>query len=175
MIPNIEDLTEPPVVGQMYMVPCVFSTSWTEWDSSGGEWQPVTGPPHSDAEYINVDKTHYHYDTRFLSEAQIRTIDKGAWLFAGDPIKAIATHYTKLERRPLVCQRAVLHFKREPWSADLENGYADKRVKCGTCPHRGLPLLSLPREPGTDIVTCPGHGLRWDLKTGALVRPSANL
>ena len=33
-------------------------------------------------------------------------------------------------------------------------------------------LLSLPREEGTDIVTCPGHGLRWDLKTGQLVLPA---
>ena len=58
----------------------------------------------------------------------------------------------------------------QPWLPDLESKYANVVAKgCRTCPHRGLPLASLPADK-RGVVTCAGHGLQWNQKTGVLVR-----
>jgi nitrite reductase/ring-hydroxylating ferredoxin subunit len=40
-----------------------------------------------------------------------------------------------------------------------------------TCPHAGGPLSEGPLDG--DVVTCPWHGSRFDVKTGALLAPPA--
>ena len=40
-----------------------------------------------------------------------------------------------------------------------------------TCPHRGGPLSQGPVEGGT--VTCPWHGSKFEIKTGAVLAPPA--
>src|ERR1039458_3152627 len=40
-----------------------------------------------------------------------------------------------------------------------------------TCPHRGGPLSE--GEVEDDVVTCPWHGSRFNIKTGALLTPPA--
>src|SRR6059036_3031436 len=40
-----------------------------------------------------------------------------------------------------------------------------------TCPHRGGPLSQGPVEGNT--VTCPWHGSKFEIKTGALLAPPA--
>lgn len=75
------------------------------------------------------------------------------------------------------CNRIAPPFNHErdiPWIMQLREEYSAAKVLCGKCPHRGLPIASMPREPGTDIVTCPGHGLRWDLSTGKLMPARLN-
>ncbi len=52
------------------------------------------------------------------------------------------------------------------WFTVLEAAYSDARMKCKTCPHRGLPLDGLPVKDG--VITCTGHGLKWNIETGAL-------
>lgn len=193
MIPNIEDLKGPPVVGKFYMVPCVVVERETiELGVPVGAY-PVQGPMHTDVEHIGFEPSHWHYDARFLSAKQ--------WLWkAGRPRRQVIRLGETTERlaaiavfgaplcdrnrslsRPVPMKRQCMRdmppvpflaLREKPsfWLKELEAAYADKRVTCGKCPHRGLPLESLPREPGTDNVVCPGHGLRWDLKTGQLVR-----
>ena len=58
-------------------------------------------------------------------------------------------------------------FMMRHWLPDLEEAYRDHRLKEGlVCPHRGGDLSGSPVIGGT--VTCPLHGLRWDLETGRL-------
>lgn len=57
------------------------------------------------------------------------------------------------------------------WLPKLEAAYADCKLKPGmVCPHRGIPLADVPAVDG--IVTCPGHGLRWNVATGELLSAS---
>jgi hypothetical protein len=170
---NIEDLTTEPIVGETYMVPCVYGTS-----SKTGVarcWMPITGPMHSDAEYIGFEPLHFHYDHRFTPDDEWRELLHHGGIFGtpGDPELNVISNRDEsrgIARRKMVCLRNVRPYPEVSFHEELNAAYADKRVTCGKCPHRGLPLLSLPREPGTDIVTCVGHGLKWDLKTGALVK-----
>ena len=54
------------------------------------------------------------------------------------------------------------------WLEKLEEAYGDHRLKPGLiCPHRGADLTGI--EPVDSVVTCPLHGLRWDLTSGKLV------
>jgi hypothetical protein len=62
-LPIVTELTEPPVVGQFYLVPCVLY-----WWSGRRAWWPVIGPKHDDVEHLNFAQPHYHLDRRFLPE-----------------------------------------------------------------------------------------------------------
>lgn len=183
MIQNIEDLTEPPTVGKFYMVPCVEVRERHDLMTPTG-WLPVTGPKHEDKEHIKFPWQHWHYDIRFLSEQQL----SGTWLSAdrifGHVIKTTIIVAGEVRPIPCISEKTTLcrlkcrrempayphHLAERSFGPELRAAYATKRVICGKCPHKGVPLSSLPREPGTNVVTCPGHGLRWDLTTGSLVR-----
>ncbi len=176
------DLKEPPVVGRMYLVPCIESThrrlGW-----SPGLW-PVIGGEHEDKQHLDFAQRHYHFDARFLSRKQVKEIRE----CSSNPATALFSRVfctTAWDDSPLGDWKAPVLVERRcmrgmPDYPDtglpriypaFPAVYAESKVKCGKCPHRGLPLESLPREPGTNIVTCPGHGLRWDLATGRLVQP----
>lgn len=186
MIPNVEDLTEPPIVGKFYMVPCI-RTQTVDGELVNNTWWPVTGPRHEDTEFIGFSKQHRHYDIRFLNNDQMdKLCNRGRHrkisFFGPDPDQPdseahnnVTTSNMEPVRRRLKCKRTQPSYSAggtstPRWIAPLSEHLSDARIKCGKCPHRGLPLLSLPREPGTDIVQCVGHGLRFDLKTGKLVK-----
>lgn len=60
---HISTLAEPPIVGRTYIVPCV---------ELAGDWWPVQGPQHADAD-LGVPMQHVHYDGRFMTAAQVFT------------------------------------------------------------------------------------------------------
>lgn len=177
--PRVTELTAPPLVGWRYLVPAVEGSGY------GGLW-PVTGPVHEDGEVIGFTREHLHYDLRFLSHEQLDELcgRNGKELFSRDfvgrpdedahAMVRTARNFEKISWVPKMCVREqpshAIDGGQAPWLGALEDHVASARVKCGTCPHRGLPLSSLPRAPGTNVVTCPGHGLSWDLTTGELVR-----
>jgi hypothetical protein len=72
------------------------------------------------------------------------------------------------------CQRRMpsfpTHISGQPieFVAGLENAYADVKLKCSKCPHRGMPLTGLPEKDG--VVVCNGHGLAWNVQSGEMVR-----
>ena len=58
-------------------------------------------------------------------------------------------------------------FMAEHWLPELEEAYRHHRIKQSlVCPHKGGDLAGSRVVNGT--VTCPLHGLRWDLRTGKL-------
>jgi hypothetical protein len=78
-------------------------------------------------------------------------------------------HNGEVVLRRRKCHREFPEYPRvlAGWMNALEKSCADLTMRNMTCPHRGMPLESCPRDG--DVVTCPGHGLRWNVKTGEMV------
>jgi hypothetical protein len=161
-------------VSSFYRVLCVHV--WAKF--YGEEWVPVIGSKHRDLE-LGVDREHWHIDWRFASEKMFVGCSRG---IAGHPhghvisndnpdqFKQSLTGLPVVKRRK--CHRVMPDFPvqpRQPWAA-ME---AAQRTRCDrlkdghTCPHRGIDLRPFEHADGTAI--CPGHGLRWDMRTGLLL------
>ncbi len=165
-------------VGKFYKVPCVKAT--TRFNLGGG-LIPIMGPLHSDAEFINFPHPHWHIDFRFLGAHAWGRVHQRR--FHGD--SACYTHVAQkdphwggpildhafgVQTRRMQCKRAfpLYPYKLATWLPKLKAAFSDHRLKPGlVCPHKGISLADCPRDG--DVVTCPGHGLRWNVKTGALV------
>lgn len=181
---HVETLTSAPVVGQRYLVPAIVYP----WFGSTEAW-PVMGPKHTDAEHIGFDVPHFHVDVRFLSDAQVRRIERRGRFGDIESIAAgypLATSRTGSEAEPhpepvfrrLTCRRPGHGYPRHAAGAHqglraLAAAYAGR--KCGrngagllVCPHKGFVLGSL--EPDAERrVVCPLHGLVVDVATGSVV------
>lgn len=174
---NIEDATEI-VVGKYYLVPTVFVPTLPK----GLQIVPVIGPAHEDAEFIKFPHRHMHPDRRFVSVKWLDYYGRGVY---GDKahwaVVYSFTFKTLLEgierdtgvreaaRERMRCKRMVTAFRKDaPWLARLESAYRDERLRDGhICPHRGISCRGV--APESDGVVCPGHGLKWNMETGALV------
>lgn len=179
-------------VGKFYKVPCVrliVSSGLDQHPAAGHEgWIPVIGPEHHDREHINFQPMHLHIDVRFVSAAVLRRYGYGdeadsARRLMGHPVSTFSDSIArsgaripfdgKVERstRYLRCRREMPDFpvaNARRFIPKLEVAHAGCKLKPGNiCPHRGIDLTPFIKEDGT--VICPGHGLRWDTKTGDLL------
>jgi len=164
----VGDLEVSPVVGERYLVDCVWGRV-CDCASQRETWLPVTGPRHEDSEVIKFKWWHQHYDLRFLQPALydhlvVRTSHALYAVLVDESVPAPR----ETSRRVLRCLRSQLDFPGDASFAQaLERAYAGACLRpCRVCPHRGLPLGSAPVVGG--VVECPGHGLRWDVATGRL-------
>lgn len=163
----MNSLTETVVakVGKFYRVPTVRGRLY----STIRNW-PVMGPKHEDGEFINFPYQHYHIDWRFVPEADFRRVGYSHY---GIPLCESARINENGLGAPTVrlrkCQREWWPYPRvaASWLKKLEPAFAGCKLKNMICPHRGISLVGAPQEG--DVVTCPGHGLRWNVKTGELV------
>lgn len=192
---RVDEMTEAPVVGRMYLVPCIVITpadcvDWVYGSALARTW-PIIGPVHEDKKTIGFAPAHAHLDPRFLTRKEIKN---GYWTDAavlGQPLCLDDGRGRNYLHRP----PAIVHCKRKcqrempqwfdlartrgrtlagngllPWTRKLEAAHASRRIKpdCRVCPHRRFPLGGLPvAEDGA--VECPGHGLRWHHETGLLM------
>lgn len=65
----------------------------------------------------------------------------------------------------------IIKFPQPHWHIDwrfMTEAYTGVRMRNMICPHRGINLRGQPVELGR--VTCPGHGLQFDVETGKLRR-----
>lgn len=159
------------VVLNRYLVPTLDLSPGTRAAWMRRDFVPVLGPKHRDVEHLLFDVEHYHIDWRFVTETEYRG---AAWndMPHGKVVGAVG----KPVLRELTCLREMPEFPNvrelgwDPlgrWSS-LERAFACKTLKDGhICPHRGIDLRPFAQEDGTAI--CPGHGLRWDLRTGLLM------
>lgn len=187
---RIEDLQEPPVIGTIYDVPTVEM-----WEKiyKGGEIShytflrlvPVIGPEHEDAEHINFPYDHWHIDWRFATKGHWKEETSRMTDFRVLAVVAIRGSESVIRfvrgnpfRRRWVCKRPMpqwpptddVKYSNVRWMKGLENEYAGCPLKPGQiCPHRGVPLATLPAD-SNGVVTCPGHGLAFNRKTGQLVK-----
>ncbi len=191
MIGDIKILDEItlPQVGRYYLVPQL-----NQIRNGKIIRVPVHGPLHEDAEIIGFPHQHYHVDTRFMSDAfcrryiapysdpfflKERTVLQQAMIMP--VIVSYFPHCYKLESsEPILlkrlCQRETQEefpFADTPFNLPLSNAYSDCTINLENpiCPHRGFKLKGLIEKDG--VVICPGHGLRWNLNTGALVKDEA--
>lgn len=140
---------------------------------------PVYGPRHSDVEIIGFPYEHFHIDWRFVATRDYESLSANNYV----NLAAIVLHRSENDiasgglpapvMRKLKCKRSQheypIHKAKRHWLTKLEDKYKDCRIKTLVCPHQGLPLDSLPCKHG-EVVTCPGHGLSWNIKSGLLVR-----
>jgi len=178
---RVDELKTAPVIGRPYLVPAVpFRSEWLESRTGWSElktwpWVPVMGPRHEDAEHLNFEWEHYHFDWRFVPRHMLRmsTVSRGRNRFFARVATGSMVHLERLEHRRFVCARRMPIFPRslaQGWMAALEAAYATHRLRkdCAVCPHRGMRLAGQPTN-ADGLVICPGHGLRWDLESGRLV------
>ena len=183
MIHRIDQVEGLPVIGRTYLVPCVMS-------KLDDVWRPVIGEPHTDPVYFPAVGRHFHYDVRFCDAWLLADMvdDHDApgdpedlrRLLAATAIVFQSSYVRDRAVRPLPCLRRMpvfpTVFYRPAGVTDpndalpvMERDYADARLRpgCPKCPHRGMPLNGLPVD-GQGRVVCPGHGLRFNLRTGRL-------
>lgn len=149
--------------GRRYLVPTVKG----EWLNTHGigDW-PVIGPRHKD-EDLGVNISHYHIDHRFVAEAEFKRDDNTVVNESCDaPVRY------KLWRCLQAC--VVLSNVRVAGKGvdSFYQSFAGKRCEGSqragwTCPHRGVWLGSQPAIGG--VITCQGHGLRIDARTGRVL------
>lgn len=158
-------------IGKSYMVPCVLTTK--ENRIGRGKYVPVIGPKHEDAEFIGFPYQHWHVDWRFISK---EILDVSSAIGSSLLAQIVHANYAggDIVKRKMMCKREMpkypTNLEKIKWIPKLEQAYADCAMKKMVCPHRGLPLDGC--ETNNDVVTCPGHGLRWNIKTGLLVTVS---
>ncbi|MGU3558566.1 Rieske 2Fe-2S domain-containing protein [Methylobacterium radiotolerans] len=181
---HVAELDRPPVVGSRYLVPTVLYP----WYGRVEAW-PVMGPKHTDAEHIGFHQEHFHVDLRFLSDAQIRRIERLSHgrgiegIVASAPLATVGLggkeqpHPDPVEKR-LTCRRSghdypVYEAREQRGLRRLAEAYAGR--KCGrnaagalVCPHKGFVLGSLEPDARGRVV-CPLHGLEIDTRTGTVV------
>lgn len=168
MISAVTDSTHYEI-GKYYRVPCVL-TKKHSWLGSG--WQPIIGPMHEDSGVVNFPYDHWHIDLRFVDGRRYKSLKRmspyawpimkeGRW---GGPIVLEGPTLQRLR-----CKREFPQYPhgQAKWLPLLQKEFRDVKMTNMVCPHRGLPLEGCPRDG--DVVQCPGHGLRWNVKTGELV------
>ena len=164
---RVTDLTEPPIVGQYYLVPTVRGVWYNKI-----RWWPVLGDKHEDAKFFNFKEQHYHLDRRFLPECDIERATTA-------PLSASPTYGRNLtltdtpEYKPRKCRRSMMWFPTLPLQVQkMQTSLAG--AKCRTdaagwvCPHRNFSLGSIAPDIN-GVILCPLHGLRIDAKTGIVI------
>lgn len=175
-------------VGKFYKVPCVKTIRGHRWDRLfAGEWIPVIGPEHRDGEIIGFPYTHFHIDWRFASTRLFNRCSERSIFHPTDPryVYNRVLHRWPIQgkqetredpffisepvQRRRRCQREFPAYphKEVKWLPRLQEACGHMKMTGMVCPHRGMPLEGCPRDG--DVVQCPGHGLRWNVKTGELV------
>jgi hypothetical protein len=177
-----------PQVGRFYMVRCVKLHNLGRHPATDRHgWIPVIGPEHHDRGTIGFKAMHLHVDPRFLTAEALRSVytpfrpevpEQQAMIQPAsthsddDSTAPGARHEIALRKK--LCAREMPDFPRDGafnrsgWMHKLEREYAGCKLKPGNiCPHRGIDLTPFIKDDGTAI--CPGHGLRWDTRTGELL------
>jgi hypothetical protein len=165
MIPDLPTDAEP-TVGLTYRVPTAFGLYGSR---DRTDWWPILGSWHEDAAIIGFGSHHYHFDFRFFSDVQWDYLARQVEGYYFGAVLCRVTAEGRVIRRDLVCMRPMPIYptRLAPWLGKLQDAYRDHRLKDDLiCPHKGAPLKGLPVRDG--CVTCPLHGLRWDMETRRL-------
>lgn len=172
-----DQLTEPPVVGEFYLVPCyVTPREVTELDyeykdgelveMSGNAYEyvtPIINHLHTDREN-GQSMAHYHADYRFEPYGINQVNMSGAYhrIFPHDDVHK----NKKIEYRVMIC-RSTAQTGVTPSNMIRRSNLKHKCIHKGKCPHRGYDLSSV--VPVNGEITCPLHGLRFNAHTKELL------
>ena len=167
--PLLASAARPFEIGKFYVVPTVRGKLY----HIDRNW-PVLGPKHEDSEFIGFPEQHYHVDWRFVPDRDYRHSSLRLFTRVATPLMQsnggpnCDLPSPMMRRRKYQRAFDVSIFQQVRWLLTLETAYASCKMTNLICPHRGLPLNGCPQDG--DVVTCPGHGLRWNVKTGELVK-----
>jgi hypothetical protein len=177
-MPALSEDVNTPEIGQRYLVNCV----WADPFPLGMQprWWPVLGSPHTDPEIsVRAANPHWHCDWRFVSELVWHRVMTRVSNGETPLSYAIWTTRTagNTTRRILKLKRPMPAFPKiaAQHLPVLEHACANSRLNLDTmrCPHRGICLRGIPPD-SNGVITCPGHGLKWNANTGELVPHSKN-
>lgn len=167
---RVDEVVGLLIEGKHYLVPTIVG-------SIGGtgpmQSHPIIGPRHYDVEFFGVHVPHYHLDLRFvLSESRSNnnhSVAAGRQRDGSLP----PVVYKKMKctaacvvlsnvtgNEPGAYEQLVEHFRGAQCGGSAKTGWV--------CPHKGMPLASQYIDPKW-IITCPGHGLKIDSRTGKVV------
>lgn len=157
--------------GQSYRVPGIL----LEVGGQSAWWPVLTTTPHRDSVYIQSKGRHFHFDVRFLPDSlfPLRLGPESKVDTPQEMMCKIKTVYGKAPEvtwQEAICYREMPDFPSHlaPWSRALAEGYRECTLRPGlVCPHQGISLDGLPSDADGNVV-CPGHGLRWNLRTGRM-------
>ena len=166
-----------PVIGKIYKVDCV-KTVWSGiW---ADRWFPVIHKKsHEDYKALGPSALHhFHYDFRFLDEDLLQwLIDEDALTerCGSDQFFRFVVPRQSVDRGPepveLKCLRQMPEYPTTGFGLQISRriqqhykGQLNVKIDCLRCPHRGTPLNGI--EVKNNILTCPAHGLKFDVKTG---------
>jgi hypothetical protein len=159
-------------LGKFYEVPAVLVNVWNGFRG----WIPVIGPKHEDAEIVGFPYTHFHIDWLFASARTFnnacRSMDQsyvyGSVVQCPDSFGRAVIEEGPTPRR-MKYKRELPEYpvNKAKWIPALEKEFSCAKLVAGKCPHRGIPVAAMLREG--DVLTCPGHGLRFNAITGELM------
>ena len=163
-VPRIEDV-ETVEVGSFYLVNTVVR-------KADRAIVPVHGPQHADREIIKFPFRHWHIDWRFVSNPIYAEYEQWSMGFDMPWETPINVNNTtgEVKRRRLRCRRQFGEYaplERILWLSALQEKYRNAKMKNFICPHQGIPCNATPIKDG--VVVCRGHGLAFNVETGALV------
>jgi hypothetical protein len=182
---KIEDVCNPQI-GQHYLVKCVLTKRWNERPANREDyvietydrqdcWFPVLDIAHKDGIY-GQPNSHYHVDWRFVLEQHIEAQERAFKHLYPRFQDAENLHYfapvmetevVKEEYIPLLYKRHFREFPQSQGFNTLKDIMKDVQMKNMKCPHHNYDMKSCQVIDG--IVTCPMHGLQWNVNTGKLV------
>lgn len=169
---------EPMQLGRYYKVPAVLVDDWRGFTG----WIPVIGPMHEDAQIIGFPYPHFHIDWRFArldiyqsshrrDSFSLRSDERFVYNWT---VQCPNRHGERVilrgpEPRYMRFKRELPRFPHEAasWMSKLTETYACAKLIDGVCPHRGIPVSAMIRNG--DVLTCPGHGLKWHAITGEAI------
>ena len=157
----------------------------------------MLGPQHNDVQFLGFRHERLHVDPRFIPERvwhdeRFRNpvpgyattpisyvwpegADAQVMLDDIDPQAPLPPWYRLRRRKRLRTQADYPDewARSRSWHAALVAAYRDVALgSAGICPHQGADLATF--QPDADgRVTCPLHGLRWNIATGKLAVPLA--
>ena len=186
---RITELSEAPVVGEVYLVPTV-THPWCRHVKKPKAW-PVFLPRHEDARFFGFTDDHYHVDPRFVSASDAKSVE-GSWysrspeaidfileITQSKPLAYRGVELAEPVWRPRRCHRSHARyvFGSAKEVSDLRRHYAGQvalRNRHGwVCPHQHAALGSVaPDRAG--VITCPLHGLRISASDGLCLGDGAN-
>jgi len=150
---HVKDVVGPLVVGNYYLVDTLRIHTEPMYEPDAGVYYhekayilPVLGPAHAD----EGETLHYHLDQRFMGNKLLKKFGLFVLMPDGIPLD--------------VHQRQMRCVSSQPKVPILISKYKYPRMKNMTCPHRGAYLGNV--EPVNGCVTCPMHGLTFNVETG---------
>lgn len=166
------------IVGTKYLVPCFFPFL----GRMRPKWYPVLVAEcsHTDPD-LKVTMEHLHFDSRFIADKDLLMKDGQPYITS--VVAGLPEHYTwkQMEEASMIIWRKRTCYRKEQVfpqpqferlvTDKIKSQYAHTRMENMTCPHRGTcmkghPVKSINRRTG---MTCPAHGLIWDIETGFLI------